>query len=126
MVCRPSRLSQLCLGAQGVFLLGEAAGWISPSSLEGISWALKSGAALARCFSGPVDPAAAQRQYRRETAGLRMKLRQKLWKCPFLYTPALRQAILRSGIASLPQPTPSSGPSSLRSSFPAAEDASGR
>ena len=130
VVCRPSRLSQLCLGAQGVFLLGEAAGWISPSSLEGISWALKSGAALARCFSGPVDPAAAQRQYRRETAGLRMKLRQKLWKCPFLYTPALRQAILRSRIASLPQPSPqpspSSRPSSLCSSFPAAEDAGGR
>ncbi len=37
---QPTRRSQLCLGQGGVLLVGEAAGLVSPSSGEGISFAL--------------------------------------------------------------------------------------
>ncbi len=99
VVSRPAGLRELCLGENGVFLAGEAAGFLSPSSLEGISWALKSGAALARSLTD--DPALTAGQYAALTAGLRRKLAGKLAKCPFMYAPFLREAILRSGIASL-------------------------
>lgn len=46
-VYRPRRRRDLYMGRAGAYLLGEAAGLISPSSFEGISYALKSGAALA-------------------------------------------------------------------------------
>ena len=106
IVNHPAGIMQLCLGDGGVFLIGEAAGWISPSSLEGISWALKSGAILAKCLAGSKALDAAglaeiQKLYRSQTVGLRRKLAAKLAKCPFLYTPALRRGILRSGIATL-------------------------
>ena len=41
MISRPTSLLQLCPGADGVLLVGEAAGFISPSSAEGISYALQ-------------------------------------------------------------------------------------
>ena len=100
VVSRPAGLRELCLGGDGVFLIGEAAGFLSPSSLEGISWALKSGAALARALTD--DPALTARRYAAETAGLRRKIVGKLIKCPFMYAPLLRKAVLRSGVASLP------------------------
>ena len=45
VINRPVRLSQIYTGAGGVALLGEAAGWISPSSAEGFSYAGKLGPA---------------------------------------------------------------------------------
>lgn len=56
----PRRLSDICLGHDGVYLAGEAAGLISPSSFEGISYALRSGAGAGGGFqlrfecTGPV------------------------------------------------------------------------
>lgn len=41
LVLSPSSLKQLCYGRDNCFLIGEAAGFISPSSLEGISKPLK-------------------------------------------------------------------------------------
>ena len=41
MIARPTSLLHLCPGAGGILLAGEAAGFISPSSAEGISYALK-------------------------------------------------------------------------------------
>lgn len=47
---RPLKSSSICLGSEQVFLLGEAAGLISPSSAEGISGALSSAFYLAEAF----------------------------------------------------------------------------
>lgn len=96
-VLRPASGRQFCTGGQGVFLVGEAAGFISPSSLEGISSALGSALALSRALDAG-DP---ERAYRRGTAALRLKLTAKLLKCPFLYAPALRHLVLRSGLDAL-------------------------
>ena len=79
--------------------MGEAAGFISPSSLEGISYALDSGALLAKALLPGI--AGAGRRYAQLTAGLRLRLLGKRMKNPFLYQPLIRETILESGLASL-------------------------
>lgn len=97
LVLRPASGRQFCTGGGGVFLIGEAAGFISPSSLEGISSAMGSALALSRAFDAPSP----NRAYRQKSAALRLKLTLKLLKCPFLYAPGLRHLVLRSGIQAL-------------------------
>ncbi len=98
-VLRPQTPWDFCCGGAGAFLLGEAAGFISPSSLEGMSYALDSARVLSEVLNaGAADLHAA---YRRATFGLRLKLLCKIGKSPFLYTPALRALIMRSGLGSM-------------------------
>ncbi|MDR1044330.1 MAG: FAD-binding protein [Candidatus Adiutrix sp.] len=99
LVSRPASLGQISLGQGEVFLVGEAAGLVSPSSLEGISYALESARHLARVLNR--DPARAQRQYSRSVAPLRRKIFLRLLKAPFLYRPLLRRLVMRSGLTSL-------------------------
>lgn len=90
LVLRPERISDIVTGKKGAYLIGEAAGWISPSSLEGISYALISARELARSF--PLMP-----NYWR----LKLKLFGKIMKVPFLYHSKLRRLIMKSGIQSI-------------------------
>ena len=96
-VLRPKSWRQFCVGGEGVFLLGEAAGFISPSSLEGVSWALNSAMALAEALDSP-EP---HRAYSLFTLGMRLRLTAKLLKCPAMYQPVLRRLVLRSGVQAL-------------------------
>lgn len=99
LVQRPRALGGLCLGAGNALLIGEAAGMISPSSLEGISWAIRSAACLAGAFlSGGEDVLAA---YRLKTWGLRFRLFCKALKRPFLYRPFLRALVMKSGLKAM-------------------------
>lgn len=99
MVLRPSGWKDFCTGADGVFLIGEAAGFISPSSLEGISGAINSAAILAKVLNKrKKNP---NETYDKKTIWLRLKLVVKLWKCPFLYWPFLRWFVMKSGIGSI-------------------------
>lgn len=97
LVCRPKRVREIVAGGGGVMLLGEAGGFISPSSLEGISWAMRCGEYAVYAFEKD-DPVKA---YIRLTQKLRFKLWLKILKCPFMYNPLLRWAILKSGLNSL-------------------------
>lgn len=90
LVLRPAKLGEIVTGRNGVYLIGEAAGFISPSSLEGISFALTSARMLAQQF--PHTPS-----YGR----LKRKLLLKLMKSPFLYQPTLRRLIMKSGLQSI-------------------------
>lgn len=99
-VLRPGGWSEFCLGKNGVFLIGEAAGLISPSSLEGISSAMLSALHLAACL-GKSPSRLEHRRYARATLGLRLKLWCKLFKCPFMYQPVLRKWIMQSGVQSI-------------------------
>ncbi len=99
IVCRPEGVRQFCTGGNGVFLLGEAAGFISPSSLQGISYALDSGALLAKALKPGLEDA--EKRYAALTAALRRQLRGKLLKNPVLYTPWIRKLILNTGIGSM-------------------------
>ena len=87
-----------CMGNSRIFLIGEAAGFISPSSFEGISYALLSSEALARAFDGE-NP---KEKYTLLTEKLRFKLRQKAIKRDILASPLLREGIMRSGITAIP------------------------
>lgn len=97
LVLRPRGLGSFQCGRGGVYLVGEAAGLISPSSLEGISSAITSATALAASLTARRP----QRAYRAKTRSLRLKLALKNLKCPFMYVPFLRALVLRSGLSSI-------------------------
>ena len=84
-----------------MFLLGEAAGFISPSSLEGISFALSSAESLAQAFSKGKNPKEISRVYRQKTRKLCVKVKCKCIKRPFMYQQFLRTCILKTGIGSM-------------------------
>lgn len=97
-VLRPSKWGDFCPGQGNAFLIGEAAGFISASSLEGIGSALVSASCLAEALNSAAAP---QKAYRRKTFPLRLKLYLKLLKIPFMYTPFLRRLVMKSGITSI-------------------------
>ena len=99
-VFRPVGRKSFRCGRDGAFLLGEAAGLISPSSLEGISSAINSAVALNDALCSAVGRRA-NILYARETRKLRAKLLLKNLKCPFMYVPLLRNAVLTSGVSSI-------------------------
>lgn len=99
VVLRPNSMRSFCCGGMGVFLIGEAAGLISPSSLEGISSAINSAVALAASLGEDLPDSHAR--YRRKTWKLRLKLFLKNMKCPFMYNPLLRKLVMASGLSSV-------------------------
>jgi len=101
MVARPHFLQGVHRGNDGAFLIGEAAGFISASSLEGISFALASGEALAEAFEKGVDCKSILRYYKRYTDKLCLKVKAKCIKRPFMYNRVLRAAILKTGVAAI-------------------------
>ena len=98
VVLRPSKWGDFCTGSGNIFLIGEAAGFISASSLEGISSALNSAYYLAEAFNSSAE---VQKTYRRKTFMLRLKLYFKIFKVPFIYRPFLRKLIMKSGLKSI-------------------------
>lgn len=97
MLARPKNTGQIFSGNEKVFLLGEAAGFVSPSSFEGISRAMYSGEYAAKAF----DSNNPQKDYKNRTAQLRFKIMLKLMKSPFMYRPLLRKAVMISGITAI-------------------------
>lgn len=99
MVLRPKSPFDVCAGNDNAFLIGEAAGLISPSSLEGISFAVNSARILAETLNGGcTDPNAV---YAARLVPMRIKILAKVLKCPFMYRPALRRLVMKSGISSI-------------------------
>lgn len=86
-----------CTKDNRIFLIGEAAGFLSPSSFEGISYALRSGEMLAASL---VDENPA-RTYQRKTAALRRTLRLKECKSTLLRSVRFRRLIMKSGITAI-------------------------
>lgn len=101
LALRPRRPRDFQTGADGAYLIGEAAGFISPSSFEGISSAILSGSMLAEAFLAESERGKTARLYRRKTGKLRRKLTLKIVKRWFMYTPFVRSLILKSGLASI-------------------------
>jgi len=88
---RPGHASHLLHGSDRILLAGEAAGLVSPSSGEGLSFALESGAAAGAAVALD-DPAEAYRQAFRPLA---RKVRRKFLKARAIFTPWLRRWALR-------------------------------
>lgn len=99
LVYRPKRTGEIIPGGKGILLLGEAGGFISPSSLEGISWAMRCGEYAAKAFSKESP----EKEYRKLTNKLKRKLFLKILKSPFMYQPILRRIVMGSGVMSLKQ-----------------------
>jgi flavin-dependent dehydrogenase len=99
IIARPSRPSHVLLGRGNVALLGEAAALISPSSAEGLSFAMASAAALAQAVREcPQTPVPA---YRRTARGLRRSVSVKLLKSAVLFRPLVRRAVMASGLSAI-------------------------
>lgn len=98
-ILRPTSLQQLCPGGNGVLLAGEAAGFISPSSAEGISYALRSGADLALALDAGI--VGAESRYRAAVAPLAASVALRGAKGAAIYGRMTRRAIMRGGIAAI-------------------------
>ncbi|MCY6957652.1 FAD-binding protein [Clostridium brassicae] len=99
MVLRPSTFYDFCCGKDNAFLIGEAAGFISPSSLEGISLAISSAQVLSKVLNAHSKNA--NKKYRLKTLNIRIKIFLKLLKCPFMYNSFLRKLVLKSGLQNI-------------------------
>ncbi|MWN31973.1 MULTISPECIES: FAD-binding protein [unclassified Gilliamella] len=92
----PNRFRDFYTGNENIFLIGEAAGFISASSLEGISYALDSAEILSKILnSGKPNP---NKRYYQNTIPLRLKLYSKIVKAKILTTPLWRKLIMKSKI----------------------------
>jgi geranylgeranyl reductase len=99
---RPMTAFQICPGKNGVALVGEAAGWISPSSAEGLSYAFRSAVCCADAINGGIDDVdRVGTRYRRLCHSLFMNIWLKNAKSPFMYWPVLRNIVMRLGVRSV-------------------------
>ena len=98
-IYRPKKVSQFYVGRDGIALVGEAAGAISPSSAEGISYALKSSLYLAKSLEDGID--GFLDRYQKRVKDIRLNLLIKNIKSPAMYNPVLRQLAMKSGLQSI-------------------------
>lgn len=96
---RPVKLGQIYTGNERIAFVGEAAGFISPSSAEGLSYAFKSSLALSRALENGLD--GFEKLYRKNLASLYRNIAIKNLKSPAMYNALLRRTIMKSGILSL-------------------------
>jgi flavin-dependent dehydrogenase len=89
----------ICTGKNGAYLIGEAAGMISPSSLEGISYSMESAIILAKLINKDINRIG--NRYFIKTLGIRAKLLVKILKRPFMYNRLLRYMVMKSGMRTI-------------------------
>lgn len=98
-ILRPTRRNQIFTAKDSVALIGEAAGFISPSSAEGFSYAFRSAELLAKSLSPGFK--GFEKRYRSLTRPLQTNIALKNLKSKILYNPTLRSMIMRTGINSI-------------------------
>ncbi len=99
VVLRPQYPKHIFCGKDGIFLLGEAGGFISPSSLEGLSYAFESARKLAQILNKKAPNP--NRAYFWATLSMRVKLFLKSIKSFFIFSPPLRKLIMLSKLNSI-------------------------
>ena len=99
LILRPVKQNQLLTGQKGIALLGEAAGWISPSSAEGLSYAFKSALMLADALRG--SPDGFETRYHEKTGQLRRNIFLKNLKAFVIFNPVLRKLVMTTGLQSI-------------------------
>lgn len=98
-IYRPKKVSQFYVGRDNIALVGEAAGAISPSSAEGISYALRSSLLLAQSLDEGMD--GFLDRYKKKAKDIKVNLLIKNLKSPAMYNPFLRQLAMKSGLQSI-------------------------
>jgi geranylgeranyl reductase len=92
------RKKDIITGNDHAALIGEAGGFISPSSAEGISFALKSAYQLAMSLASGIE--GFQKRYRKNIAPLIKTISAKRYKIPAMYNRIFRAAVMKSGVLS--------------------------
>lgn len=92
---RPKKPSQLYIGKDRIALVGEAAGAISPSSAEGISYALKTSLYLADSLEDGME--SFFDSYKHKMHNIKVNLLLKNLKSPAMYNPLIRNMAMKSG-----------------------------
>ena len=95
---RPEKFTQLNPGDEGVALIGEAAGFISPSSAEGLSYSMESAFLLSESIKKSLINF--MPHYRRSTGKIRKNIALKNLKSHLMYNRFTRKLIMASGILS--------------------------
>jgi len=98
-IYRALSVKQTIAGAASVALIGEAAGFISPSSAEGLSYAIKSATLLAESLGSGLEGFEAR--YSRLTRGIRFNIWYKNRKGLGMYNPLLRRVAMKSDFGGL-------------------------
>jgi flavin-dependent dehydrogenase len=106
-ILRPMETAHLFTGKERIAFIGEAAGWISPSSAEGISYAFRSARALAEALHATPD--GFEKRYRKKTRDLRRNIFLKILKSHFIFNPTLRKLVMDSGLQSVKPYQPQEG-----------------
>jgi geranylgeranyl reductase len=96
---RPEHINQIWTGEGNISLIGESAGWISPSSAEGFSYSFRSARALAQALHN--SPENYLIRYNRNARKLKFNILLKNLKSPFMYNQVLRKAVMKSGVRSM-------------------------
>jgi len=99
LIMRTTKLNQINASKDGVFLIGEAAGLISPSSAEGISYALKSGEKIARIMNRSLLEL--NRRYDISLIDIKINLLFKQFKSLIMYNRRFRKIIMLSRLMSM-------------------------
>jgi flavin-dependent dehydrogenase len=98
LLLRPRGFRDLVTARDGVALIGEAGGWISPSSAEGFSFAMGSAVALAAALAPGIEGFAGR--YARLMRPVRRDIWLKTLKSRLIFQPLVRRLLLASGIGS--------------------------
>ena len=99
LILRPVKQNQLFTAKKGIALLGEAAGWISPSSAEGLSYAFRSALMLADALRSA--PEGFETRYHEKTRQLRRNIFFKNLKSIVIFNPILRKVVMNTGLQSI-------------------------
>jgi len=99
IILRPRNSDSICIGGRGVALIGEAAGWISPSSAEGLSYGFRSALMFAEALRPGID--GFERRYEQRARELKRNILLKNLKSHAIFNPSLRKLVMRSGIQTL-------------------------
>lgn len=96
---RPLSSRDICLGEGSIALIGEASGLVSPTSAEGISYAMLSGDALGRAILEEKENFL--ELYERNAKFLKKNIDSKMRKYPAMYNQTIRKIIFKLGIGSI-------------------------
>ncbi|MEW5822047.1 MAG: FAD-binding protein [Cyanobacteriota bacterium] len=98
-ILRPEKTKQIFLGTDRVAFIGEAAGLISPSSAEGLSYGFKSAYILSKALEPSLNNY--NNRYQSSIKHLISNLFIKNFKAQIIYNPKIRKTIIRLGINSM-------------------------
>jgi len=96
---RPNSSQDIYLGENSIALIGEAASFISPTSAEGISYAMLSAKELAKAIN--TDSQNFMQLYNKNVKYLKKNIDKKMLKYPFMYNTTIRKMIFKLRVGAL-------------------------